>query len=239
MNEEVGTAKGESRASSQADAFLESEGDRWFERNRPTIHSAVGLPVDISFLADSLGPHRESINSILEIGCSDGVKLRQLCDAFRARGWGVDPSSKATECGNQAHTDKTVELMVGVAHELPFASTSFDLVYFGFCLYLVDRERLEDSLQEAHRVLKPGGFLAITDFDPATPHSRPYHHRAGITSHKRDYAAAMVAPGAYQLIHKKSFSHRQPFFDVESNERISVSVLYKEIENTGHTPLSL
>jgi|GEM_PF-307832 len=225
---------------SQGEVFLAGEADCWFKRNSDARSDEEREPAaDISFLLKVLSPHRSCINSILEIGCCDGLKLHQLCRGLEAVGKGIDPSSDAVKSGNERFGPRGIELKAGLANRLPYEDKSFDLVYFGFCLYLVDRRDLFDSLNEAHRVLKPGGFLAITDFDPALPHARPYHHRPGVKSYKQDYAAALISPGYYQLAYKQSFSHSQDFFDTNSDERVSTSVLFKEVTNTGVTPINL
>jgi ubiquinone/menaquinone biosynthesis C-methylase UbiE len=224
----------------QGDIFLSGEADQWFERNLPERLSAEqGCCTDTTYLLSVLSPHRDSINSILEIGCCDGLKLYQLCTGLDATGYGIDPSERAVRRGNERFSQSGVELSVGLAETLRYADHAFDLVYFGFCLYVVDRQTLERSLREAHRVLKPGGFLAITDFDPSVPHTRPYHHRAGMFSYKDNYAQALVSPGFYQLIYKHSFSHSQAYFDVNSDERVSTSILFKELTNTDDTPITV
>lgn len=224
---------------SQGEVFLRGEGDRWFERNVRPRQNTLSLSTEIGFLIGTLKSFSDSINSILEIGCADGLKLRKLCKGLNATGCGIDPSAKAIDLGQQNQTDNLISLSVGLAHNLPYDNSSFDLVHFGFCLYLIDRENIKAALNEAHRVLKPGGFMVITDFDPAISHARPYHHYSGLFSYKTDYAAALVSPGFYHLAYKYSYSHQQPFFDRNSDERVAVSILYKEITNVGDTPINI
>ena len=97
------------------------------------------------------------------------MKLQYLCKFFEAAGSGVDPSSKAVEAGNERLLRagiSDIALSVSTADALPLEKEEFDLVYFAFCLYLVDRNNLFATIAEADRVLKPGGYLAIVDFDP-------------------------------------------------------------------------
>jgi ubiquinone/menaquinone biosynthesis C-methylase UbiE len=240
MGDDTQSEQTTAEARAQGEIFLSGEADRWFERNLPSRVNEHQQPAaDVAYLLDVLAPHRPTINSVLEIGCCDGLKLNQLCKSLDATGCGIDPSEQAVAKGNTRFGSSGIELVVGLAQELPYADHSFDLVYFGFCLYLVDRHTLAASLREAHRVLKPGGFLAITDFDPAVPHARPYHHREGVQSFKANYAQAFVRPGAYQLIYKHSFSHSQAYFDSNSDERVATSVLFKEASNTGDTPITV
>ena len=219
---------------SQHKIFTESEGDAWFNRNQEhiqTIEQIIKSP-DVRYTLDTLAPYSAKINRILEIGCSNGIKLETICKQLNALGVGVEPSPTAVKNGNDRtkHVDTT--LLVGTGDKLPTQCTDalFDLVYFAFCLYLFDRNTLIKSLSEADRVLKPGGFLVITDFDPGTHYKKPYNHFQGVFSYKQDYASFYTQSGLYYLMGKHSFSHRSSSFDELADERISTSILYKETD---------
>ena len=79
-------------------------------------------------------------------------------------------------------------------------------------------------------MLKTGGFLAILDFDPKQRSKNPYHHKPGMFSYKNSYSDFFTAGGHYYLVAKVSFSHEANHFDINSDERISVCILYKEPE---------
>jgi ubiquinone/menaquinone biosynthesis C-methylase UbiE len=219
---------------SQDDIFRNGEGDQWYVRNRVGLDRQADLISttfhDIQLLSDWLQPFRGDIQNILEIGCCNGHKIQTLCRDLDASGKGVDPSSQAVEDGNTRMRGMPAHLTCGTAEVLHFASGSFDLVYFGFCLYLMDRRTLLQALSEADRVLKAGGFLAITDFDPGVMHKRPYAHRVGVFSYKQDYSKFYTESGMYYLVSKAAFSHRQAFFDRVSDERVSLALLYKEMD---------
>jgi ubiquinone/menaquinone biosynthesis C-methylase UbiE len=121
-----------------------------------------------------------------------------------------------------------VTLVQGTGDSLPFAEASFDVVNFAFCLYLFDRNTLLKSLAEADRVLKPGGYMVITDFDPGTQRKRAYSHFPGLFSYKQNYGDLYTSTGVYYLVGKKSFSHHSPVFNTDANERVSTQMLYKE-----------
>lgn len=211
----------------QSKTFLEGEGDGWFKRNKAAVNGLQRY-FDSEAIKRVLGNFEESINNILEIGCGNGAKLNDLCRYFNADGAGVDPSPLAINDGCELHNH--LRLSVATASSLPYDSNQFDLVYFGFCLYLVDREDVFKAVAEADRVLKSGGFLAILDFDPKRRHKRPYHHRAGIFSFKTSYSDFFTGGGHYYLVAKESFSHQSNHFSIDSDERVSVCILYKEPE---------
>jgi ubiquinone/menaquinone biosynthesis C-methylase UbiE len=217
----------EQQKQSQSKIFLASEGDGWFERNKAAVNSKSNF-YETDTIKRVLQSYKEVINNVLEIGCGNGAKLNDLCQYFNANGNGIDPSSAAIKNGNDLH--KHLDLSVATASNLPHSNNFFDLVYFGFCLYLVDREDIFKAVAEADRVLKSGGFLAILDFDPKQRHKRPYHHKPGLFSYKTSYSDFFTAGGHYYLVAKESFSHGASHFATDSDERVSVSILYKEPE---------
>jgi ubiquinone/menaquinone biosynthesis C-methylase UbiE len=218
----------------QSNTFLQGEADNYFRRNKTALDSAAATWgkefSEIDWLHQALAPFKDKIHAVLEIGCSNGVKLERICDLLDAEGSGIDPSQLAVAEGNQKSRERKIQLHAGTASSLPFEPQSFDFVYFGFCLYLLDRQDLFSAIAEADRVLKTGGFLAITDFDPVRQHKRPYHHQTGVFSFKQDYSKFFTESGTYYLVSKNSFSHRQSFFDTDGNERVSTTLLFKEIE---------
>jgi len=217
---------------SQNQIFQKSEGDAWFKRNHEHIQD-VSLVIDspdVHYMFEVIKPFVARVNHVLEIGCSNGVKLETICSHIDAVGVGVEPSPMAVKAGNDRKKTAQIELVVGTGEKLPCEDASFDLVYFAFCLYLFDRNTLMQSLSEADRVLKPGGFLVITDFDPGFHHKRPYNHFQGLFSYKQDYASFYTQSGLYYSVGKHSFSHGSPFFDEAPDERVSTNVLYKEID---------
>src|SRR5207253_396680 len=89
------------------------------------------------------------------------------------------------------------------AEQLPFDDKKFDIVIFGFCLYLCDREDLFRIASEADRVLKNPGWLLILDFYSPAPLKRDYHHRSGLFSYKMDYRTLFLWNSSYT-----NFSHK-------------------------------
>jgi SAM-dependent methyltransferase len=187
-------------AMSQRSSFLAGEGDAWFSRNSPAREDASQDHV-ASLLTDIGGRPR----SVLEIGCSNGSKLARLCAAFGCAGTGIDPSARAIEEGRARHPD--LHLAVGTAESLPFPDGKFDLVIFGFCLYLCDRQDLFRIAAEADRCLSDGGMLAISDFMPPTQYRNPYCHMDGVYSYKFDCRRMFLWNPAYFERALRVYSH--------------------------------
>ena len=214
---------------SQSSKFLQGEGDGWYARNQEVIESQSKFE-DVHETYRILAHHKESINQILEIGCSSGLKLQTLCELFEASGFGVDPSEEAIRRGNQRLQELRVDidLQVGVASKLPFGNQQFDMISLGFFLYLEDREHLFESLARADNSLKPGGFLTIRDFAPEFPQKTQYHHQEGIYSYKNNYRDFFLSLGHYDLVASIPFGEGGVIhFEKQPSRRQSLDILHK------------
>lgn len=92
---------------------------------------------------------------LLDVGCSYGISVKAAGDmGFDA--WGVEPTKKAV-----AYAKKQLHLKVyhGTLDNVKFPSKSFDVVSLYDVLEHVPNLRL--LLREIHRMLKPGGIIAI------------------------------------------------------------------------------
>lgn len=89
---------------------------------------------------------------LLDIGCGEN-KLVQAYKAQGGEGVGVD----VYDWGN-------VDLIVKDTSKLPFEDGSFDTVTFVACLNHIPNRI--DVLKEAHRLLRPGGRVVMTNLTP-------------------------------------------------------------------------
>jgi ubiquinone/menaquinone biosynthesis C-methylase UbiE len=207
--------------------FLESEGDAWFNRNSLIISNANEFH-EISWVGEQLESFAHSIQNVLEVGSSSGEKLNTLCGFFSAKGIGIEPSRKAIEFAKSKFASTGLEFHQGTADNLTIDSQSQDLVVAGFCLYLVDEEKIDESLIQLTRVVKPGGFLVITDFDYGQDVQVPYIHDLRIRTFKRDYHKLISRFQNFSLVAKRSFSHSSPNFNLDRDQRISTLIFYLE-----------
>lgn len=194
----------------QRETFLNGEGDSYFARNS---HMKASPDDPVIAAIEQLGrqPRR-----ILEIGCSNGWRLEYFRDQS-SHCAGVDPSSQAIESNKSG-----MDLRVGTAESLPFPDADFDLVIFGFCLYLVDPAHHFKAIAEADRVLKDGGMIANYDFIPPTHYYNDYSHVPGMRSYKMDFSKFFLASPSYALVYRKLSLFKG------SDERMGVDVLLKD-----------
>jgi SAM-dependent methyltransferase len=190
---------------SQKEVFLGGEGDAWYGRNLRHL-----LEPGPDIVLTTLEEIRIAPKSVLEIGCANGYRVAQICERFGAVGSGIEPSGKAVADGRGRFPSLTLE--IGTADALPFADGQFDLVVFGFCLYLVDPRLHLRCVAEADRVLAEGGVLVIYDFIEPVPYYNEYAHRPGIRSHKMEFSRFFLASPAYKLLHRNMMTseHRVP-----------------------------
>lgn len=164
----------------QKEEFMEGEGTAWLTRNLKKIPIENDLVLSAF---DGLVGGLSKESSILEVGCSNGWRLELMREKYGCTElYGLDPSEEAIK----EASDKDINAVRGTAAFLPF-KRYFDVVIYGFCLYLCDREDLFKIAEEGDRVLIDGGLMAIYDFNPTWPHKNAYHHKDGLWSYKQDY----------------------------------------------------
>jgi SAM-dependent methyltransferase len=176
----------------QSDIFWQSEGDRWLLRN----HAELGKRDPVSDMIAKLGLKPEHV---LEIGCSNGWRLEFLRDKYGCKVMGIDPSQKAAD---EAAIKRSLPVFSATAAALPIRTNAYDMLIYGFCLYLTDPVDWFVIVMEGDRVLKGGGYLIIHDFmSPPQPYARQYEHCDGVRAYHVDFAQFWLASPLYELVH--------------------------------------
>jgi ubiquinone/menaquinone biosynthesis C-methylase UbiE len=213
---------------SQQEIFAESEGDAYHKRNLGNLdrtdidkfvkNDAIVLAIkEIGFVPKIL----------LEVGCGDAVRLECVRRLFGTRCFGIEPSSEAISFAQALFPH--VSVSQGVASSIAFEDSSFDAVFFGFCLYLCDRQDLFKIAYEADRVLANQGILVLMDFCVPGAYYNEYKHHAGIRAYKMDYATMFLWNPAYTRLYHKVFTHdpNVPADDSHPDEFVAVSIVQK------------
>lgn len=106
--------------------------------------------------------------NILDVGCGTcGVQSNLGLLDVPHRSFGIDLSFELLKTGKTqypgaalAHADAT---------KLPFKSSTLDVVYFAVVIHHTPPNLREAVFREVHRVLKPGGFVAVFEHNPYNP----------------------------------------------------------------------
>lgn len=204
----------------QKNTFLLGEGNQWYNRNKDSI---INKNSDV--VVEVIQNRQLKPTSILEIGCSNGWRLNILFSIFNCECYGIDPSLQAIEEGKNSYPN--LNLKQGTADEIPFTGKTFDLIIFGFCLYLCDRKDLFKITFEADKYLRESGSIIIYDFEPSFPYKNKYQYVEGIYSYKMDYSQLFLSNPSYFLISKNIFTHYGLSKIEDPNERVSVTILQK------------
>ena len=144
---------------------------------------------------------------------------------------GVDPSRLAIEAAREriVGLEVDLELYEGISTNLTFETNSADLVFLGFFLYLVPRNEIDMSVSEINRILKPGGLLAIEDFEKPNKTQNPYKYDSRVVTFKEDYTKYFIESFGYNLVEMHSYCDKFDSFSIDPDERIATKILFKPL----------
>jgi ubiquinone/menaquinone biosynthesis C-methylase UbiE len=129
---------------------------------------------------DRLASHVESGSKVLDIGCGTGA-LTVRAAQRGAKVKGIDINAQMLEIARQkvrkAGLTETVDLVeMGVAELDGEEEKSYDVVMSGLCFSELSVDEVTYALQQAARILRPGGLLLIADeVRPQCPVKRLIH----------------------------------------------------------------
>lgn len=151
----------------------------------PTPRSGINahMPVDdyAAYLdrhADAARPEYQAMvrslglrpgSRVLDAGCGGGSLLADLAAEVGPTGsihaLDLDPDNVAVAAARAVSLPCPLTAVVGDVTRLPWPDHAFDAVWCANTLQYVDDEAYPRALAELHRVVRPGGMLALKEYD--------------------------------------------------------------------------
>lgn len=119
----------------------------------------------------------DDYRDILDLGCGFGKSTRPFIDRFpKASVVGIDLSAPVLKLAHRQaeKLGKKIAFFQRAAEDTRFADASFDLVTATMMLHELPLPVVRRTLAEAHRLLRPGGRLAILDYHRTRDPFRDY-----------------------------------------------------------------
>lgn len=155
---------------------------------------------------------------VLDIGCGTGTLAVLIKGAQpEVEVTGIDPDPQALDRARQKAARARVEVQLdgGYSERLPYADASFDRVFSSFMLHHLAPDAKVMTLEEARRVLAPGGSLHVLDFGGAEPRrdgliARVLHSHEHVRDHFEGGLPARMKDAGF--VDAREVGHRKSLF---------------------------
>ena len=138
-----------------------------------------------------VGPH----DTVLDVAAGTGLVTRELVRRFGCSVVALDQSPEMLAVAAERTRDLPVRIVQGRAENLPFADGEFAGLTFTYLLRYVDDPAA--TVRELARVVRPGGTMAMLEFDVPRGVWRPAWElwvRAGLPA-----AGRLISPGWHEV----------------------------------------
>lgn len=119
--------------------------------------------------------------TILDAGCGNGYMAKIFSEKVTPAGkvYALDYDADAIEVLRKETQGTNIETMLGdLTKPLPLAPSSVDLIYISTVLHGFSKDIVKNIFEEAKRILKPHGVLAVLEIEKKdTPFGPPLHIR--------------------------------------------------------------
>ena len=208
---------------------------------------------EAAFWAANLAP----ASHVLDAGAGSGAFLSLLSEALGRQGkiTAIDLASENTAALShrieQLQFDTAVEIAQASILHLPFSDSTFDAIWCANTIQYIPQQSLQPLCNEFWRVLKPGGRVAIKEFDNNGLHFSPFEKKLlwhllekigdsklmhGAGSLQATHLNHYLQDAKFLNINMQSFmtEFQQPLSNIEKEFLESALSLYSElaVENT-------
>lgn len=171
-------------------------------------------------------PEDGKVERILELGCSVGQLSCELKKRLpNAEVWGTDISAPMVRYAHWRAVQQEVDVNFAqmASEALEFPDNHFDLVAVHILFHEIPRPVIEKTLQEAHRVLRPGGTFVLWDFASASEENPGYGGILGLmdaADNGEPYAPGFVTMDVEKVIEETGFNIRSIGTPLQVHDRV-------------------
>ena len=126
-----------------------------YARSRKLPDAAIALCLQVlsRHVAD------DAVDTVVDLGCGTGRFIAALGEHFRARVYGIDPSTRMLSVAQDTTTDPRIGFREGAAESIPLDDDTADLIFLSMVYHHIQDK--VTACQEFVRVLRPNGHLCI------------------------------------------------------------------------------
>ena len=119
----------------------------------------LGTTTDVKALREIFNPDGLRL---IDVGCGAGDLARKLA-YVGATVMGVEPDSEQAAKNAQSDPVENVTFYEARANQLPADDHTIDGLMFSLSLHHIPQNEMQSSIEEAFRVIKPSGFIAVVE----------------------------------------------------------------------------
>ena len=162
---------------------------------------------------------RLSPKTVLEIGCSTGFVLKKINKLTGAKCYGIDISKTAIKEGKGLF--KKIELRNGYFEKSVLSKKKYDLIIFGFFLFLTHPENILNLFAKVNNSLKNNSYIIIYDFYNKIYKKKNYKHEKKLKVYRYDYKKIFLSIPNFKLVYIKKI------YNTKVKDYLEVSLLKK------------
>jgi ubiquinone/menaquinone biosynthesis C-methylase UbiE len=174
---------------------------------------------------------------VLELGCGKAEKTRAIANAGRVAAITAMEVDAIQHAENLRIIDlPNVTFVPGGAEAIPAPDAKFDIVLMFKSLHHVPLDKMDSAMAEIRRVLKPGGFVYISEPVFAGDYNeimRLFHDERVVREAAFASARRAVLAGMFELVEEKFFATENRFESFEQFEARVLNVTHSDHRLSG------
>lgn len=186
----------------QEEAFVNTEADAWYERNKSTIMEPVSKNHKvIKAISGSCIPNT---GCFIDLGGGSGKVAAGIINFYPEwQGTVLEPSKKAIEAGSRSFP--ALKFICGsLTQSRDMPNQLYDLAIICGVFTWIERGLLSQAIANIDKLVKPSGYIIISDFYTPFPRANEYHYKEGLFTFKQDYCLPFLALNTYTEIYRTS-----------------------------------